>query len=1032
MGKIEKTFWWLCFILAIYTTIGFKIVPDILKEQILKNLDENLTQKSSIEKIEFNPYSLNTKIYNYKLGGDKAILSFDKLNIDLGLIRSITDLHANIQEVNLKNLYIDVTQNKNGEINLTKLLKPKKEENTTQNSSSSDIKFLISKLIIENSKIDFTKENQDKPYKLSLNNINYKLRDFGTYQNSLSSNDFTLKINEFTKLAITGAFRLTPFKMYGKIDLKDLRLKELLDYDMSQFNFAINKEANINTQLDYNINLEKDTDVKIISNILNLNNLSLLKDNSTLAKLNSINIKKLDFDLKKQNINIDNLNINNLSANMLKNKTGLNFANLVKATKKEETTTKKKTNEVSKPWKIKLIDTNLKNSEFSFKDSVSSLNIEVQKSNTNIKNLDINGSNININKLSTTHPLVKVKDKNIDLHIEKSNIYVDKIALKENKVDINSINLENKALLLNDLNTYFNIHSSKNLIKANNLKINGGKIDLERINTSFPNINILNIKEKIDSRITNTNINVNKLAIEDKISINSIKLSKSDISFKDRKNNLLLNSDDLQIYLNKLTQNNDKLSINSLRVVEPKLSFLNTQNQTKILANNLDLSISNILNTNKILKITKTTLNKPTISVILPKKPETKKEEETKEKKEIKSEKSNKKINIGPLNIKNAKLNFEDKNLPIAFKTTVSKINGNISEFNNDKASTSKLEVKGVVDEYGTTKITGIVNPNSIKVLTDINMIFRNIEMSNFTPYTGKFIGRELDTGKLDLDLKYNIQKSDLDAQNNVIITKLKLGKNVESKDAVSLPLELAIALLEDSSGVIDINLPISGNIDDPQFSVAPIVWKAFVNLITKALTAPFSLLGAIFGFNENEIKSVNFDFGQSEITPIQKETLDKISKILIKRPNLVIKLEASYDENKDLYALKKDKFDKLISNEIPDKNNKEYENKYLSLLESLYKDYGQKVDSLRNKHSKDSKLNTKSYKKDLVLYIISKQKVDTLNLETMAKQRIVNIKKYLVKEKAIKTQQIKLEKNIKVNTQSSKTSNIDLKIGKL
>ncbi|MFY4845310.1 DUF748 domain-containing protein, partial [Aliarcobacter butzleri] len=250
----------------------------------------------------------------------------------------------------------------------------------------------------------------------------------------------------------------------------------------------------------------------------------------------------------------------------------------------------------------------------------------------------------------------------------------------------------------------------------------------------------------------------------------------------------------------------------------------------------------------------------------------------------------------------------EDKNLPIPFKTTVTKLNGKISEIKNTKLGKTNLEVNGVVDNYGIAKITGVVNPKNIKILTDINMKFQNIAMQNFTPYTAKFIGRELKSGKLDLDLNYNIEKSNLNAKNNIVITKIELGKEVQSPEAISLPLGIAISLLEDKNGIIDINLPVSGNVDEPQFSIGAILWKAFVNLITKAVTAPFSLLGAMFNFSEDEIKSVKFEIKESEITPIQKETLDKIALILEKREDIAIKLVSSYNKEKESSKIGKER----------------------------------------------------------------------------------------------------------------------------
>ncbi len=255
-------------------------------------------------------------------------------------------------------------------------------------------------------------------------------------------------------------------------------------------------------------------------------------------------------------------------------------------------------------------------------------------------------------------------------------------------------------------------------------------------------------------------------------------------------------------------------------------------------------------------------------------------------------------------------------------------------------------------------------------------MIFDNIAISNFTPYSGKFIGREIKSGKLNMDLKYNIQESNIDAKNNISITKIELGKNVKSSDAVSLPLDIAITLLQNSKGIIDINLPVSGNVDDPKFSIGSIVWNAFINLMTKAVTAPFSLLGSLFNFSEDEIKNVKFNLAEDKITPIQKETLDKIVQILKAKPDLAIKIAPSYDNQKELFALK--------------------EKQYL-----------------------ENNPDTKDMKKEELQKLISEEKVDDDALENIAKNRIKNIKNYLVDEQKISSKQVVLTDEIKTSSSS-------------
>ena len=128
------------------------------------------------------------------------------------------------------------------------------------------------------------------------------------------------------------------------------------------------------------------------------------------------------------------------------------------------------------------------------------------------------------------------------------------------------------------------------------------------------------------------------------------------------------------------------------------------------------------------------------------------------------------------------------------------------------------------------------------------SMSFRNIELSIFNPYSGKFAGYDISKGKLTTELHYKVEGRKLDAQHHIIIDQLEFGDKTASKQAVSLPIKLAVALLKDRNGVIDLNLPVGGSLDDPSFRLAPIIWKVFVNLLEKAVTAPFALLGALFG----------------------------------------------------------------------------------------------------------------------------------------------------------------------------------------
>ncbi len=156
--------------------------------------------------------------------------------------------------------------------------------------------------------------------------------------------------------------------------------------------------------------------------------------------------------------------------------------------------------------------------------------------------------------------------------------------------------------------------------------------------------------------------------------------------------------------------------------------------------------------------------------------------------------------------------------------------------------------------------------------------------MTSVTPYSGRFAGYKIEKGKLSIDVAYLVENRTLQAKQKFVIDQLELGERVESDDAVRLPLKLAVALLKDRNGVIDIDLPMSGSLDDPQFRMGPLIWKAFVGLLTKVATAPFALLGSLFGGGE-EMNLIEFDAGTSALDAAATERLASISKALTERP---------------------------------------------------------------------------------------------------------------------------------------------------
>ena len=665
--------------------------------------------------------------------------------------------------------------------------------------------------------------------------------------------------------------------------------------------------------------------------------------------------------------------------------------------------------------------------------------------------------------------------KNLEAKIENLNIELKKLSLEQNKttfasfnafevqnaniyypqqkVQIESINLQQPfahAIIDNkgELNFANLVHQTKEQTKKesqeNNIKeastTNTNKpwlINIDDINVNNANVKFDDVKNKIKLSTSNINVNVNNNTIENEnITSKAIKVGFEKLQLQDKKNSTSVLLKEYLLQLSNIKKEQETISVGQINVAQAYAAINNKA--ANVVAQKINLRIDDVFNKGNYIKVKKSLLHQPKLAITVKKTPSSKKENKkvdtTKQPtKKATTQKSKPAMNLdfGPFNINKARITFEDKNLPIPFKTTISKLHGNFSEFITKSTKPTKLNLEGQVDQYGYTKITGFVDHKNIKNLTDVEMLFKNIAIKNFTPYSGKFVGRELDAGKLNLNLKYNITKSNIDAKNSIVITDIKLGKQVQSPDAMSLPLELAIALMEDTNGVIDLNIPISGNVDDPQFSIAPIVWKAFTNLIVKAITSPFRFLASLFDFDEEELKSLEFAFGQSQLIASEKETLDKIAKIFAKRPKIALKVQPAYHLENDTLAIQTQKLEAVIDAKV--KTIKKGEDKYLMALEQTYmtiKEVKPLKELKKMYQTKENKLDRYAYAEYLKNFLIPQQKVSKQELEQLATKRSQSISDYFKTAHNIDAHRILINKAIKNSVESKEWTQFDLEIG--
>ncbi|HKX54813.1 MAG TPA: DUF748 domain-containing protein, partial [Xanthomonadales bacterium] len=270
-------------------------------------------------------------------------------------------------------------------------------------------------------------------------------------------------------------------------------------------------------------------------------------------------------------------------------------------------------------------------------------------------------------------------------------------------------------------------------------------------------------------------------------------------------------------------------------------------------------------------------------------------------------------ITMAGFKIDDASLDFSDLTLPLPFAAAIRKMDGTISTLATNSEEPARVDLEGQVNEYGLARIDGSLNAWDPTRFSDIQMTFRNLEMERMTPYTIEFAGWEIDAGRMDLDLDYKINQGQLNGTNDVVIRELTVGDKVDSPSGASLPLKFAVALLKDSDGVIDVDLPVEGNLDDPSFKIGSIVWKAIGNLLLKAVTAPFRLLGSLVGVDSEDFGTLHFTAGEAEVSPPDREQLVKLAEAMRQRPELQLEVAGSYAEAVDKPVLQTRQVDERI-----------------------------------------------------------------------------------------------------------------------
>jgi len=260
---------------------------------------------------------------------------------------------------------------------------------------------------------------------------------------------------------------------------------------------------------------------------------------------------------------------------------------------------------------------------------------------------------------------------------------------------------------------------------------------------------------------------------------------------------------------------------------------------------------------------------------------------------------------------------FEDNSISPAVQSGVYDLTGTVKGLSSKQLARADVDLSGKIDKVAPLKVSGTINPLTDDAFTDLAIKFDNVDLTTATPYSGKYAGYPIKKGKLFLDLAYKVSQKQLEAENKVAVDQLTFGDKIDSPDATSLPVPLAVALLKDRHGRIDIDLPIRGDLKDPDFKYGKAVWATLGNLLTKMVASPFALMGKLVpgGADGEELQRLTFEPGSTDIAPAEMKKIDALMKGLEERPGLRLEITGTADRSRDRQAVASQRFQEMLRN---------------------------------------------------------------------------------------------------------------------
>lgn len=853
MARLRKILLWLLVAVILFSVIGFFVAPPILKSVMVRKLSTELGRNVTIGKVRVNPYTLGITIRGVTVserGGPDTFLSFDEFKVRLApsIVTGVIALH----DFTVANPYISVVRRQDGSYNFSDLLEKRASSKDKAAKRSGGITFSLQDITIRNGSADFLDEPVKKKHALREFNLSVPLlSNRPKYVERYVRPTLSWKLND-DPYAIEG--RTKPFadslETVFDINIENLDIFRYLAYLPMKMRFSV-PSGYLDTKIELSFMQHKDkTPSLALKGDLTVSKLVVNdEEGKTVLNLPALKVSMRSVEPLARKLELSRVAIESPEFTISRDrKATLNIMALVPEMK--ETEKVKGAEKAAKPekepdkepfqWAVDVVE--LTAGKVLFADS--SL---ASPARMNLDKLEFTGEKLSGAKGSTGTFLGSLLVNNKGTISLKGKIGLDPLSV-DAKVDAEGIDIRPFQPYFTD-KVRVAVTSGRAKAAGDLLVNDAGKKGLSvrfTGTTSLTGFAAVD-KESAESLLTMKSLHVRSL----NVGYNPTMVAAKGVALTD-------------FYVNIAVRADKTVNLQHIMVKDEKEAPASGE------------SVAKTAQPGK----------------------EARKEEAVSSRDEAIP------VKVDTVTLQGGTIRFQDQSVNPVFSTKLGQIAGRISGLSSQENTTADVELRGTLDNSAPLEITGKINPLSKDLYVDLKASFKDMDLTPATPYSGKYAGYRVDKGKLSFDVQYLIEKKKLDSKNVIFIDQLTFGDRVESPDATKLPVKLAIALLKDRNGQIKLDLPVTGSLDDPQFSIGRIILKIIVNLLTKAATAPFALIGAMFGGGE-ELGYIEFDYGRAAITGASLKKIDTLARVLVDKPSLKMDIEGYADPERDREGLK-------------------------------------------------------------------------------------------------------------------------------